>query len=158
MREDPQPKTLYWEDFQPQQCFQTPEHLLSREDILAFAKAYDPQPYHLDAEQAEASIFGGLCASGWQVCALMMRLLVDTCQREGIAYRGTPGVDRLRWFIPVFVNDRLSARITVVALNPHSDKQGEVLCQIEVYNQQETRVIALTTPIYVACREVGGEQ
>ncbi|MCV6626930.1 MAG: hypothetical protein OIF38_12585, partial [Cellvibrionaceae bacterium] len=91
-------------------------------------------------------------ASGWQVCALMMRLLSDTLSQAGIAQLGSPGVEKLRWLKPVYAEDSLSAQITV------KDKQrqaqyGELLCQIDVFNQHGDTVMGLRTPILVAYGE-----
>ena len=67
---------IYWEDLQVGQVRQLGQIKPTREDIIAFAKQFDPQPFHLDDEAAKASVFGALCASGWHTCALAMRLMV----------------------------------------------------------------------------------
>ena len=67
--------TSNWQSFKTGQVYTTERHCLARADILAFAEEFDPQPYHLDESAAQASIFGGLCASGWQICALTTRLI-----------------------------------------------------------------------------------
>ena len=89
--------TRYWQDLEVGETFSTSDSLtLEREDILEFAAEFDPQPYHLDREAAEASIFGGLCASGWQVSAMMMRLLTDTFHQQEIALLGVASVQQMR--------------------------------------------------------------
>ncbi len=87
------------------------EHVLSRQDITGYAKAFDPQPYHLDEAAAQASIFGGLCASGWQVAALGTRLIGEALLTADIAFVDITRVDELRWKRPSFVDTALAARI-----------------------------------------------
>ena len=74
----------YWQDLRPGERFKTRSITISKQDILEFAADFDPQPYHLNPEAAEGSIFGGLCASGWHVTAVMMRLLTDTFVNDHI--------------------------------------------------------------------------
>lgn len=145
-------QTRYWQDLQAGERFTTENITISRQDILDFAADFDPQPYHLNPEAAEASIFGGLCASGWHVTALMMRLLTDTFGTENIDLLGSNGVSRLRWRKPVFAGDALSARITVND-KPTASSEGAfgfVDCKVEVDNQDGEQVIALTTSLMIA--------
>ncbi len=128
---------------------------LHKNDILEFAAEFDPQPFHLSTEAADESIFGGLCASGWQVCALMMRLLADTLNQEKIMALGSPGVEQLRWLKPVFANDQLHADITIEDKIKHQD-YGDLLCNISVYNQDDKCVMSLSSPIMVAYQNEGG--
>ena len=79
----------YWDDLKVDSSFKTGSITIDAADIIEYAKDFDPQPYHLDPAVAEKSIFGGHCSSGWQVCALMMRLFVDTLRREGIPTAGS---------------------------------------------------------------------
>ena len=83
---------------------------VSKEDIIAYARAYDPQPIHLDEEAAKASMVGGLCASGFHSCALMMRMLALDLLAHGTSL-GSPGIDEVRWMRPVRPGDVLSARM-----------------------------------------------
>jgi acyl dehydratase len=85
---------------------------VAKEEIIAFGRAFDPQPMHTDEEAAKASPMGGLCASGWHTCAMMMRMLVDGLVGQ-LASLGSPGVDEVRWRRPVRPGDVLSARYTV---------------------------------------------
>ena len=82
---------------------------VSKEDIIAYAQAFDPQPIHLDEEAAKRSIVGGLCASGFHSCALLMRMLADDVLAHGTSL-GSPGIDEVKWMKPVRPGDRLSAR------------------------------------------------
>ena len=83
----------YWDDLKVDSSFKTGSITIDAADIIEYAKDFDPQPYHLDPVVAEKSIFGGHCSSGWQVCALMMRLFVDTLRREGIPTAGATAVE-----------------------------------------------------------------
>ena len=141
----------YWPDIRQGECFTTDRITVSRRDILEFAAEFDPQPYHLDSEAADASIFGGLCASGWHVTALMMRLLTDTFNAQQIDLLGSSGVSSLRWRKPVFAGDTLSAAITVTGHNPPAPESayGFIDCDVEVDNQQGERVIVLNTSLMI---------
>lgn len=83
--------------------------VVTKEEIIAFGRAYDPQPMHTDEEQAKSSAVGGLCASGWHTCAMMMRMICDGPLRN-TASLGSPGVDEVRWTKPVRPGDVLSCR------------------------------------------------
>lgn len=141
----------YWHDIQADEHYTSNALQISREEILEFAAEFDPQPYHLDAQAAEDSIFGGLCASGWQVSALMMRLLTDTFKQQDIAVMGVAGVPKMRWKIPVFADDTLQANITVEGCSRDSGRPGlgTVTCAVSVNNQRQEPVVALTTELLV---------
>ncbi len=143
--------TRYCSDIEVGEVFDTQPITLTRRDILAFAADFDPQPYHLDPEAADASIFGGLCASGWHVTAVMMRLLTDSFVASGIDLLGSSGVSRLRWRKPVFAEDALTATITVSENNPPADGApfGSIGCDVEVFNQHAEPVIALSTTLMI---------
>ncbi|GAA6154015.1 MaoC/PaaZ C-terminal domain-containing protein [Pseudoteredinibacter isoporae] len=142
----------YWQDIPIGQRYRAGPITLLKKDILEFAAEFDPQPFHLSSEAADESIFGGLCASGWQVCALMMRLLADTLNQEKIMALGSPGVEQLRWLKPVFADDQLYADITVDSKIKHQE-YGDLLCNISVYNQDEKCVMNLSSPIMVAYQD-----
>jgi len=86
----------YWEDFTVGEVIELGSCAITETEILAFARKYDPQPFHTDPEAARRSIFGGLIASGWHTCALLMRLSVETSRREDAAATGSPGLDSCR--------------------------------------------------------------
>ncbi len=144
--------TRYWKDLQVGEQFDTGSITLDTEDILEFAWAFDPQPYHLDAAAADDSIFGGLCASGWQVSAMMMRLLTDTFQDQDIAVMGVAGVPRMRWKVPVFAGDSLHARMEITACGapPAGENLGTADLDVHVANEHGTPVIELSTRVFVA--------
>lgn len=150
---------IFWDDLKTGQKFETDTLTLSAQDIIDYAKDFDPQPYHLDPVVAEQSIFGGHCASGWQVCALMMRLFVDTMNREGISSSGSSGVESLRWFMPVFADDSLGANITITdrQLSDQHDGYGTCDCTVDVFNQNGKSVIKLDTNVLIKCKPVDTE-
>ena len=126
----------YWEDFTPGRVFETATRTLSEEDIVRFAREYDPQTYHTDAEAAQRSPFGGLIASGWQTAAVPMRLMCDGYLLETSCV-GSPGLDELRWLKPVRPGDTLSLRSTVIESTPSAKQanRGTVLFRWETLNQ-----------------------
>jgi acyl dehydratase len=127
----------YFEDFQVGQVHELGSYEVTREELLAFARQYDPQPFHLDEEAARGSIFGGIIASGWQTAAICHRLLVKAVL-DGSSSMGSPGVDELRWLRPVRPGDTLSARIEVLEVTPSRSKpdRGSIRTRMEVRNQQ----------------------
>jgi len=104
---------LYWEDFVEGSVADYGPRPITREEIVAFAAEFDPQPMHLDEEAARASMLGGLSASGWHVCALLMRMIVDGFIQDSPSM-GSPGVDEVKWLKPVRPGDRLTARAKVI--------------------------------------------
>ena len=101
---------------------------------MAFASRFDPQPYHLDVDAAERSIFGGLCASGWHIAALATRLISETLLKNGHPFVEMISVSELKWSRPTFVNEQISVRIALDALlseSPIPDTRAQSL-QIDV--------------------------
>jgi acyl dehydratase len=134
----------YWEDFAPGRVFETPTRTLAEEDIVRFAREYDPQSFHTDAEAARASPFGGLIASGWQTCSVTMRLMCDGYLLETSCV-GSPGLEELRWLKPVRPGDTLRLKATVVESTP-SGKQpnrGTVLFRWHTLNQNDEVVLSM---------------
>jgi acyl dehydratase len=127
----------YFEDFQVGQVHELGTYVVSREEILAFARQYDPQPFHLDEEGGRQSIYGSIIASGWHTAAICHRLLVESLLKES-ASMGSPGLDELRWLLPVKPGDTLSARIEVLATTPSRSKpdRGSLKTRMEVRNQR----------------------
>lgn len=114
---------LYFEDFEPGQVWELGSHTVSEEEIVAFARAWDPQPFHVDAAAAAASPFGGLIASGWHTGALWMRLYVDSVLGRA-ASMGSPGIEELRWLAPVRPGDTLRGTLTVLETTPSARHPG----------------------------------
>ena len=104
---------LYFEDFQVGHVAEYGDKLVTAEEIKEFAAEFDPQPMHLDEEAARKTLVGGLCASGWHTCAIMMRIVADGFMLNSSSM-GSPGVDEIRWRAPVRPNDRLRVRVNVL--------------------------------------------
>jgi acyl dehydratase len=104
---------LFFQDFPVGEVFHYGKYDVTEEEIVAFAREFDPQPFHMDKSAGEASILGGLAASGWHICAMMMRIMVDGYFGR-TASMGSPGVDEVKWIRPVRPGDRLSCRRTTL--------------------------------------------
>lgn len=125
---------------------------VTAEEIIAFARDYDPQAFHLSEEGGRATPYGGLIASGWHTASLTMRMLADNAvSRHGL---GSPGLDELRWFIPVRPGDTLSVRLTVLEtrLSQSKPDRGLVKQRTETMNQDGEVVLRWTGTILVRCR------
>ncbi|CAG0981225.1 MAG: MaoC family dehydratase [Betaproteobacteria bacterium] len=134
----------YWEDFPVGQVTEFGGITLSEEDIVRFAREFDPQPFHIDAEAAKHSMFGGLIASGWHTCGLAMRMMCDAYLLEA-ASLGSPGVDNIRWLKPVRPGDTLRVRCVVLEARPLESKPhvGLVRNRWEVLNQHGEEVMQM---------------
>jgi acyl dehydratase len=134
----------YWEDFTPGRVFETPARTLSEEDMLRFAREYDPQSFHTDAAAARATPFGGLIASGWQTCGVTMRLMCDGYLLETSCV-GSPGLEELRWLKPVRPGDTLRLKATVLESTPSAKQanRGTVLFRWDTLNQNGEVVLSM---------------
>jgi acyl dehydratase len=115
-------------------CFGT--IAVEADEIITFARRFDPQAMHTDPEAAKHTPFGGLIASGWHTAGLMMRLYVEHYLTH-VASLASPGLDELRWLKPVRPGDSLSVRVTVLKTAPSKSKpdRGAVTSFVEVINQ-----------------------
>ncbi|MCF8470104.1 MAG: MaoC family dehydratase [Parvibaculum sp.] len=132
----------YWEDFPPGETIEFGHKHVTKKEILEFASEFDPQPFHLDEDAAKASILGGLCASGWHSCAMMMRMMCDGYLLES-ASLGAPGVDEVRWKRPVYVDDILRLRRTCVESRASKSRpeMGLTKFHFEMMNQKDEIVM-----------------
>lgn len=137
---------LYFEDFTSGREFRTDGVTLTEAQILDFALAYDPQPFHLDVEAAKQSIFGGLIASGFHTMALTFRLFAQTRALAACSL-GSPGADELRWLRPVRPGDTLRAIVRVVEQRPSTSKpdRGIVRLHWTTLNQKGEPVLTMTS-------------
>ena len=143
-----------FEDFRVGQTIELgAEQELTREEIVEFARRWDPQPFHLDEDAGRASPFGGLIASGWHSVCLFMGMYVREIL-NGTESMGSPGVDAIRWLVPVRPGDRLRARATVTALEPSARRadRGTVHSHCELVNQRDEVVMTLEARGYVGRR------
>lgn len=130
------PTTRYLDDFEPGQEFLLGSFSLTEDEIIEFARRFDPQPFHTDLEAAEGSAFGGLIASGWHTGSSIMRLLVDNfIPRE--SSMGSPGIDELRWTKPVRPGDVITAVYRVLDVVPSRSKpdRGHIAGELVATNQ-----------------------
>jgi acyl dehydratase len=128
--------TLYFEDFPPGEIVEYGDMPVTAEAIVAFARQFDPQPFHLDPEAARGSLAGGLIASGWHTAAMLMRMNCDEFLARA-ASQGAPEVEQLNWLKPVKPGDRLSVRRTTLSARPSRSRPavGVVAFLFEVVNQ-----------------------
>lgn len=135
---------LYLEDFKPGDAFEFGRHTFTREEIVAFARQYDPQPFHVDEEAARRSIYGGLIASGWQTVGVTFRLAVEGLIGR-VASLGSPGVDEIRWLRPVRPGDTIQARAEVLEVRSSASKpdRGVIRIRYEALNQRGETVLTM---------------
>lgn len=143
----------YFEDFQVGDTFVLGNLKVTEEDIITFARQFDPQPFHIDPERAKDSIFGGLIASGCHILALFMRLFYDGVLHE-TASIGSPGVDEVRWLTPVRPADVLSGRFTVLEsrLSRSRPNLGIIHSRCELFNQASDVVMTMKGVHFVGRR------
>ena len=137
---------LAFEDFEPGRVYELGSRTVTEAEIVAFARQFDPQPFHLDPEAAQETVFGGLIASGWHTGALWMRLYVDA-MLGGSSALGSPGIEELRWLAPVRPGDTLSGRLTVLDVAPSGTRpdRGTVRIRGEMVNQDGVTVMGMTS-------------
>lgn len=120
---------LHFGDFRAGQVYSLGTHYLTAEEIVEFASEFDPQPQHLDPEAAKSSILGALAASGWHLCALAMRMIVDGLFRNS-ASMGSPGVEEVQWRRPAYAGDLLQLDAEVLDTRESSrPDRGYIRCR-----------------------------
>ena len=134
----------YWEDFPVGRVIALGSTPVTREAVLAFAREFDPQPFHLDDAAAEASLFKRLAASGWHTCSMTMRLMCDGYLNDSSGL-GSPGLDNLSWLRPVYAGDTISAEMTVLEARVMNSRPqvGLVLSRWRVSNQHGEDVMTM---------------
>ena len=139
---------LYFEDFLVGAVTEYGDLPVSAEEIKAFAAEFDPQPMHLDEEAAKQTIVGGLCASGWHTCAMMMRIVADGYLLNSSSM-GSPGVEEIRWLQPVRPGDRLRVRVTILETREPKSRPdfGFVRTKLEVLRADGVCVMHAVTSL-----------
>ena len=147
---------LHFEDFAVGQVREFGRTEVTREASIAFARDFDPQPFHLDDEAAKRSLFGKLSASGWHTCAMAMRMMCDGYLLDA-ASLGSPGIEQLRWPKPVYPGDVLRMRITVMATRALASRPGVGIVQShsELLNQDGDVVLSMLGSGFFARRPAG---
>jgi acyl dehydratase len=147
---------LYWEDFQPGAVAVYGPRLVTREEIVAFAAEFDPQPMHLDEMAARATILGGLGASGWHMCCLFMRVIADGFVLNSSSMGG-PGVEEVRWLKPLRPSTQIRVRATVVEARASKSRpdMGLVKFSYEMLDDADAALMVLTTTQMFGRRQPG---
>ncbi|HUK05285.1 MAG TPA: MaoC family dehydratase [Burkholderiales bacterium] len=135
---------LYWEDLRDSGTAEMGSHTFTEEEIIAFARQFDPQPFHVDPEAARHSFFKGLIASGWHTCCIAMRLMVDKYVSRS-ASLGSPGLDNIRWLAPVRAGDTITYRRVTTSARVSESKPDIGLLQSrwEAVNQRGETVMTM---------------
>ena len=149
---------LYWEDLEVGSETLFGHYDVTREEVLEFARKYDPQPFHLSDEAAARTHFGRIAASGWHTAAMTMRVIVDALSKQPQAGLGSPGVDELRWLKPVYPGDTLTMRGTIVDKTPSRSKPelGTIRTTTTVTNQDDVAVMRFTSIVLMQRRPATG--
>ena len=147
---------FYFEDFSPGWTAEYGPRRVTREEMIGFAAQFDPQPMHLDEEAARGTMLGGLGASGWHTCCVMMKMIADGLLLDA-ASMGAPGIDEVRWLKPVRPGDSLTVRGSVLAARASQSKpdRGFVNFLWEVFNERDQKVMTLTCPQMLLRRDAG---
>lgn len=147
-------KKFWYEDFNPGREFVLGPKRVDAGEVIEFAREFDAQPMHLSEEGGRTSILGGLSASGWHTCAMMMRMLCESYVLESSS-QGAPGIDFLEWRKPVLAGDTLSGKSIVLETRPMRSRPGigVVRFRNELYNQKGELVLAGENAIMMALRE-----
>ncbi len=144
----------YFEDYEEGSVYEFGSITVGQQEIIDFAKHYDPQVFHVDPVGAKKTMFGGLVASGWHTAALAMRMIVDHYLSH-IASLGSPGVDELRWLNPVRPGNQLSLRVSILETRRSRTKpdRGIVRSLVEVMNQDHEVVMSWKGMNMLRCRD-----
>jgi acyl dehydratase len=145
MTEQPQKAIkYYWEDLPVGTTLEAGSLTVEREEVLEFARKYDPQPFHLDDEAAAQSIFGRVSASGWHTCSMAMALSVRNFLHETSSL-GSPGLEQVKWLKPVYPGDTLTLRLRIVESRPLKSRPGAGLTRAvwEMFNQHGQQVLRM---------------
>ncbi len=138
---------IYFEDLQvgAETCFGSYD--VTREEVLDFARKYDPQPFHLSDEEAAKTHFGRLAASGWHTCAMTMAMVVDNMKARRQAGLGSPGIDELRWLKPVYPGDTLRCETEILDKRASRSRpdMGSFRSRMTVLNQHDEPVLTFVS-------------
>jgi acyl dehydratase len=136
---------FFFEDFPVGQVVDYGSYHVTAEEIVSFAREFDPQPFHVDESAAKASMLGGLSASGWHICAIVMRMMVDGYFGR-TASMGSTGIDEMKWLRPVFAGDRLSCRRTTLAgrVSAKRPDMGILMLRWELFDAKAEKKAEMT--------------
>jgi acyl dehydratase len=139
---------MYWEDFPVGFSAEFGDYLIAEEEIVGFAEKYDPQYFHIDKEKASESLFGALCASGWNTTAILSRMFCEEFILRS-ACLGSPGVEHIAWPKPTFCDDRVRMKLKVLSSRPLKSKPGVgiVRFNLKMINHNDEEVLDLIANI-----------
>ncbi|MFC7498188.1 MaoC family dehydratase [Enterovirga sp. GCM10030262] len=145
---------IYLEDLEVGRKASFGSYHVTREEVLAFARQYDAQPFHLSDEAAAQTHFGRIAASGWHTCAMTMAMIVENLGAEPQAGLGSPGVDELRWLKPVYPGDTLRVESEIAEVTPSRSKPdiGSFRTLVTVFNQDDVAVLTFTSIVLMRRR------
>ncbi len=137
-------ETRFWEDFKVGEVEQIGGKKVERDEVIDFARQFDPQPFHVDEAAAKQSMYGGLIASGWHTCSMVMRMMCDAYLLQSASV-GSPGIDNLKWLKPVRPGDTIRARRTTLESRTSKSRPeiGIVRNLWEVFNQEGELVMTM---------------
>src|SRR5688500_4050100 len=149
--------TIYFEDIQVGHVTDFGSYQVTREEVIDFARKYDPQPFHLSDEAAAKTHFGRLAASGWHTCAMTMAVIARHVVEDEQAGLGSPGVDELRWLKPVYPGDTLHVSGEIIETRPSRSKPdiGSFRSRTTVTNQDGVAVLTFTSIVLMRRRPPG---
>ena len=152
------PAMRYFEDLEVGAETNFGSYHVTREEVLEFARKYDPQPFHLSDVAAARTHFGRLCASGWHTCAMTMAVIARSVVEGGQAGLGSPGIDELRWLKPVYPGDTLHVRGKIIDKTPSRSKPeiGSFRTETIVTNQDDVPVLRFTSIVLIRRRPPEG--
>jgi acyl dehydratase len=144
---------IFLDDLEAGQRYELGARVVRQDEIVAFARDYDPQPFHVDEGAARSSIYGGLIASGWHTVCMFMRLFVDGFLHRA-ASMGSPGVDELRWLKPVRPGDQLAGRIEIVEIRPSRSRADRGIARMRsiMSNQDGEEVLSMVASVMLRRR------
>lgn len=147
----------YFEDIEVGAKQHFGHYLVTREEVIEFARKYDPQPFHLSDEDAAKTHFGRLSASGWHSCAMVMSMVVANLRENRQAGLGSPGIDELRWIRPVYPGDTLRCETEVLDKRQSASRpeMGIYRSCMTVLNQHDVPVMTFISTGLIATRPIG---
>ena len=155
----PEVPQLYWEDFAKGRVFEHGPRRMPCDEMMAFAAEFDPQPMHLDEVAARETMLGGLAASGWYLCCILMRMCVDAFVDRSSSM-GAPGVEEVKWLKPVRPDDQLSLRATVLETRASKSRpdMGLVRFEFALFDAQGRHAVTLITSMMMGRRNAAAPQ
>ena len=144
----------YFEDVTVGSTARFGSYAVTRDEVVDFAKRYDPQPFHLSDEAAAATHFGRLSASGWHTCAMAMSMMVANMKTQEQAGLGSPGLDELKWLKPVYPGDTLRCETEVLDKRASASRpdMGIFKSRLTVFNQDGVAVMSMVSTGLIATR------